>query len=271
VTGLVDSHCHLDARRFEADRETVIVRAAESGITHIVNPGVDLPSSRSAVKLAQQHECIYAAVGFHPHEAKALDASALEELRRLAASPKVVAIGEIGLDYYRDLSPRDVQRRAFETQLELAAELGLPVIIHDRDAHQDVLTILRDWCKSLDAQRPKLDGRVGVMHSFSGDTRLAEQVLALGFSVGISGPVTYSNADRLRETVRAIPWERLLIETDAPYLTPHPHRGQRNEPAYVRWVAQAMADIQGLPLEAVASRTSANARALFEWADDGQR
>ena len=264
MTGLVDSHCHLDARRFETDRETVIVRAAESGVTHIVNPGVDLPSSRSAVKLAQQHECIYAAVGFHPHEAKALDASALKELERLAASPKVVAIGEIGLDYYRDLSPRDVQRRAFETQLELAAELGLPVIIHDRDAHQDVLTILRDWRKSL-------DGRAGVMHSFSGDTRLAEQVLALGFSIGVSGPVTYSNAGRLRETVRAVPWERLLIETDAPYLTPHPHRGQRNEPAYVRWVAQAMADIRGQALEAVAARTSANARALFGWTDDGQR
>jgi len=264
VTGLVDSHCHLDARHFEADRETVVVRAAESGVTHIVNPGVDLPSSRSAVKLAQQHECIYAAVGFHPHEAKALDADALEELKRLAASPKVVAMGEIGLDYYRDLSPRDVQRRAFETQLELAAELDLPVIIHDRDAHQDVLTILRDWRKSL-------DGRAGVMHSFSGDTMLAEQVLALGFSIGVSGPVTYSNAGRLRETVRAVPWERLLIETDAPYLTPHPHRGQRNEPAYVRWVAQAMADIRGQALEAVAARTSANARALFGWTDDCQR
>ena len=264
MTGLVDSHCHLDARRFEADREAVIVRAAESGITHIVNPGVDLPSSRSAVKLAQQHECIHAGVGFHPHEAKALDADALEELRRLAASPKVVAIGEIGLDYYRDLSPRDVQRRAFETQLELAAELGLPVIIHDRDAHQDVLAILRDWRKSLDS-------RAGVMHSFSGDARLAELVLALGFSIGVSGPVTYSNAGRLRETVRAVPWERLLIETDAPYLTPHPYRGQRNEPAYVRWVAHAIADIRGQALEAVAARTSANARALFGWTDDGQR
>lgn len=271
MTGWVDSHCHLDSRRFEADREAVIVRAAESGVTHLVNPGVDLPSSRSAVKLAQQHECIYAAVGVHPHEAKTLDADALKELRRLAASPKVVAVGEIGLDYYRDLSPRDVQRRALETQLELAAELGLPVIIHDRDAHHDVVTILRDWCNSFDARRLTLDGRVGVMHSFSGDTRLAEQVLALGFTVGISGPVTYSNADRLRETARALPLERLLIETDAPYLTPHPHRGQRNEPAYIRWVAQAVADVRGLTLEAVAARTSANAQALFGWADDRQR
>lgn len=271
---LVDSHCHLDARRFNADREAVIARAAESDVTRIVNPGVDLPSSRAAVELAQQHECVYAAVGVHPHDAKTLDANVLKELERLAASPKIVAIGEIGLDYYRDLSPRDAQRRVLEAQLELAAELGLPVIIHDRDAHDDVLAILRDWHSSLYPQgasstlRSSLHGRVGVVHSFSGNVAMAERVLALGFYIGVSGPVTYENAGRLRDVARAIPLERLLIETDAPYLTPEPHRRQRNEPGYVRLVAQAIARAKRLNLDQVAAHTSANARALFGWPGD---
>ena len=265
MTDLVDSHCHLDARRFNADREAVIARATEGGVRRIVNPGVDLPSSRAAIELARQHECIYAAVGVHPHDAKRLDVDALAELRRLAASLKVVAIGEIGLDYYRDLSPRDAQRRAFEAQLDLAAELGLPVVIHDRDAHDDVLTILRDWRSSLHAPRSTL---CGVVHSFGGDVALAEQLLALGFLVGVSGPVTYQNADRLRDVTRAVPLERLLIETDAPYLTPEPHRRRRNEPAYVRLVAQAIADAKHLNFDQVAACTSANARALFGWPGD---
>jgi TatD DNase family protein len=214
VADLVDSHCHLDAQQFDADREAVIARSVESGVTKMVNPGVDLPSSRMAVTMAQQHEHIYAAVGVHPHEAKTLDAVALAELRKLAALPKIVAIGEIGLDYYRDLSPRDAQRRAFESQLELAIELGLPVIVHDRDAHDDVSAILHDWCSALDVQRSSLHGRIGVLHSFSGDVALAERALAMGFFIGVSGPVTYQNASRLREIVRALPMERLLIETE---------------------------------------------------------
>jgi len=256
VIDLVDSHCHLDSPQFDADREAVIGRSMGSGVTRMVNPGVDVPSSRTAVSLAQQHESIYAAVGIHPHDAKTLDVDALEELKGLALSPKVVAIGEIGLDYYRNLSPRDVQRRAFEMQLEMAAELGLPVIVHDRDAHDDVLGILRDWHSAFDI-------RVGVLHSFSGDVAMAEQVVALGFFIGVSGPVTYRNADRLRQVVRAVPLERLLIETDAPYLTPQPQRGQRNEPAFVRRVAQAVADVRGLTLEQVAVQTTANAGVLF--------
>jgi len=256
VIGLVDSHCHLDSPQFDADREGVIGHSAESGVTRVVNPGVDVPSSRAAVALAQRHESIYAAVGIHPHDAKTLDAVALEELKRLARSPKVVAIGEIGLDYYRDLSPRDVQRRAFKVQLEMAAKLGLPVIVHDRDAHDDVLMILRDWHSGLAA-------RVGVLHSFSGDVPRAERTLAMGFFIGVSGPVTYKNADRLRQVVRAVPLERLLIETDAPYLTPQPRRGQRNEPAYVRMVAQAVADVRGLMLEQVTAQTTANAGVFF--------
>jgi TatD DNase family protein len=256
VIDLVDSHCHLDSPQFDADREAVIGRSVKSGVRRVINPGVDVPSSRAAVALAQQHESIYAAVGIHPHDAKVLDADALEELKRLAQSPKVVAIGEIGLDYYRDLSPRDVQRRAFEMQLEMAAELGLPVIVHDRDAHDDMLVALSHW-------RATLHEHPGVLHSFSGDMSLAERALAMGFFIGISGPVTYKNADRLRQVVRAVPLEQLLVETDAPYLTPQPRRGQRNEPAYVRMVAQAVADARGLTLEQVAAQTTANAGAFF--------
>jgi len=263
VIDLVDSHCHLDDRRFDADREAVIARAAENGVAHIVNPGVDLLSSRAAVALAQEHEHVHAAVGIHPHDAKTLDADALEELKRLARSPKVVAIGEIGLDYYRNLSPHEVQRSAFEMQLELAAELGLPVIVHDRDAHDDVLAVLSHWRAALHARRSTLHEHPGVLHSFSGDVAMAEQAVALGFFVGVSGPVTYKNADRLRQVVRAVPLERLLVETDAPYLTPQPRRGQRNEPAYVRMVAQAVADVRGLTLEQVAVQTTANAGVLF--------
>jgi len=254
VSGLVDSHCHLDSPQFDADRELVIARAVENGVTHIVNPGVDVPSSRATVTLAQQHASVYAAVGVHPHDAKTLDAPGLEELKRLAGLPKVVAIGEIGLDFYRNLSPPEVQRRAFQAQLDLAAELGLPVIVHDRDAHNEVLAILHDWTPH---------GRAGVLHSFSGDVALAERALELGFYIGLSGPVTYPNASRLREVARAVPIERLLIETDAPYLTPQPHRGQRNEPAYVRWVAQALADIKNLIPEQIITRTWANACTLF--------
>jgi TatD DNase family protein len=213
--------------------------------------------------LAQQHPAICAAVGFHPHEARTLDAVALAELGKLAASPQIVAIGEIGLDYYRDLSPRDAQRRAFEKQLELAAELGLPAIVHDRDAHEDVLAILRNWCAALDARHSTLRSRAGVLHSFSGDVALAERALALGFYIGVSGPVTYRNAERLRDVVRAVPVERLLIETDAPYLTPHPYRGRRNEPAYVRFVADAVAQVSGLALDQVTAQTTANACTLF--------
>jgi TatD DNase family protein len=263
VIELVDSHCHLDQSHFDADREAVIVRAAEQGVTRLVNPGVDLSSSHAAAALARQHKGVYAAVGVHPHDAKTLDAAALVKLKALAQATKNVAIGEIGLDYYRDLSPRDIQRRAFEAQLELAGELGLPVIVHDRDAHDDVLAILSQWSSSPRARRSTLDGRMGVLHSFSGDGTLAERALALGFYIGISGPVTYRNADRLREVVRAVPLERLLVETDAPYLTPHPHRGKRNEPANVRQVAQAVADIKGLTLGQTANQTRTNAVVLF--------
>lgn len=252
---LIDSHCHLDLPHFEADRAAVIERAWAAGVTRLVTIGTGLPSSRAALALAERYEGLYAAVGVHPHEAKDFDDTTLTELEALAQHPKVVAIGEIGLDFYRDWSPRDAQARAFEAQLDLATRLGLPIIVHDREAHAAVLATLR-------AQR-KRPGVRGVLHSFSGDTEVAQAVLALGLYLGFTGPVTFPKAADLRTVVATVPLERLLIETDAPYLTPQPYRGQRNEPAYVRYVAEGIAAIKGLSFEAVAEQTTANAEALF--------
>jgi TatD DNase family protein len=258
---LIDTHAHLDFDRFNADRPQVIDRARAAGVAAIVTIGTDLASSQAAVDLAGRYDDVYAAVGQHPHDAKRLDGTALAGLRELAGQPKVVAVGEIGLDFYRDLSPRDVQRRAFQAQLAWAARLGKPVVIHDRDAHDEVLAILRDWAAGL-AHSP-LAGRLGVLHTFSGDRAMAEQAIELGFYLSISGPVTYHNARQLPEVVRALPLDRLLVETDCPFLAPHPHRGKRNEPAYVRLVAERIAEIKGLAPAEVAETTTANAVRLF--------
>lgn len=248
---LVDSHAHLDFPEFDADREGVITRARAVGLVTILNVGTDLDSSRASIALAEQHDFIYATVGVHPHDAKTLTPEVLEELRRLAAHPKVVAVGEIGLDYYRDLSPRLVQRRAFADQLALAAELGLPVVIHCRDAWPDTLAILRDWSGT------------GVLHSYSGGPEHLEEVLAMGFSVGLSGPVTYARAPRLQAVAAAVPIDRLLVETDCPYLTPEPYRGRRNEPAYVWYVAGAVARARRMTAEEVARAATENTARLF--------
>jgi len=253
---LTDTHTHLDFPEFDGDRERVIEQALAAGVRAIVNVGTDLDSSRAAVALAGAHPQIYAAVGVHPHDAKTMTVEILEELRTLAKHPKVVAIGEIGLDFYRDLSPREKQRQVFEQQLALASETGKPVIIHDREAHKEVMAILRRWAEGC--QQP-----VGVLHCFSGDLAMAQEAIKLGFYISIAGPVTFPNARRLRELVRQLPLEKLLVETDCPYLTPHPHRGKRNEPAYVKLVAQEVTHIKGLTLEEVARVTSDNARALF--------
>ena len=259
---LVDTHAHLDFSQFDADRSAVIERAKAAGVAAILNVGADLPSSRQAVALAEQHDCIYAAVGVHPHDARKLDGAALAELRELARHPKVVAVGEIGLDFYRDLSPRNVQRRAFQAQLAWAAKLGKPVVIHDRDAHDEVMDILADWAIAL--KNSPLDGRLGVLHTFSGDRTMAERAIDLGFSISISGPVTYQNARQLPGIVQMLPLARLLVETDCPFLAPHPHRGKRNEPAYVRLVAERIAALRNIPFDDLAEATTANARRLFE-------
>jgi TatD DNase family protein len=249
---LIDSHTHLDFPQFDTDREAVIARAREAGLAAILNVGADLPSSRAAVALAEQYDFIYAAVGVHPHDARTVTPAVLDELRALARHPKVVAVGEIGLDYYRDLSPRPVQRQVFADQLALATELALPVVIHSREAYDDVLAALRGWKGA------------GVIHSYSAGLERLEEVLALGFFASISGPVTFRRAHRLRAVAAAVPLERLLVETDCPYLTPVPYRGRRNEPAYVRYVAEAVARARGISDEALARATADNARRLFD-------
>lgn len=262
---LVDTHCHLNLSEFDADRESVITRARLAGIARIVVPGIDLASSRAAVNLARETSGVYAAVGIHPHHAGDLDAAALAELRDLAAAPDVVAIGEIGLDYFRNLSPAETQRDAFEQQLELAATLDLPVIVHNREALADVLSSLRRWTAALGE---RLAGRRGVLHAYSADLQAVPAGADFGFYFGVAGPVTYANAEVRRRVTAGLPGDRILVETDAPYLTPQPHRGQRNEPAFTRLVAEKVAEITQQSLSQVAATTSANAARLFGW-DDG--
>jgi len=259
---LIDTHAHLDLPQFDVDRNAVVERADAAGVGVIVNAGADVESSRRAVALAAQYPGVYASVGVHPHDAKQVDGEALAALRELARQPKVVAVGEIGLDFYRNLSPQDLQRRAFQAQLAWAASLGKPVIVHDREAHAEVLKALTGWAAGLAGS--SLAERAGVLHSFSGDLLMARRAIDLGFYISISGPVTYQNARRLVEVVQALPLDRLLIETDCPYLTPHPYRGKRNEPAYVQLVAEEIAKIKGLTLDEVSAATTANARRLFE-------
>ncbi len=247
---------------FEADREAVIDRARQAGVGRIMNPGIDLESSRRAVALAEKYPEVYAAVGFHPHDAAKLSTAELKELRELAGHPKVKAIGEIGLDYYRNLSPRDVQQRAFRGQLELAAELNLPVLIHNREAFADVIGMLAEWDRGREAAKP-----LGVLHSFSGDRTQVEPSLKLNFLLGLTGPITFPKADEMRAVAKDAPLSTLLIETDAPYLTPAPFRGRRNEPAYARYVAEKLAEVRGEALETVMKQTSANAALLFEWSN----
>ena len=248
---LIDSHAHLDDPQFEGDREVVIARARDAGLVAILNAGIDPASSRASVGLAGTHDLVYAAVGVHPHDATSVTPAVLAELRTLARHPKVVAIGEIGLDYYRDLSPRAAQRQAFADQLALAEELSLPVVVHSRDAHDDVLVMLRGFSGT------------GVIHSYSAGPERLDEVLAMGFYIGLSGPVTFPKAQRLRAVAAAVPLDRLLIETDCPYLTPLPYRGRRNEPAYVQYVARQVARARNVPEERVMQATTDNVYRLF--------
>lgn len=251
---LIDTHAHLDSGQFAADLEAVIARAGEGGISHILTIGCDLASSRASVEIAARHPAIYAAVGIHPHDAGEADAAGLEELRRLAGAPKVIAIGEIGLDFYRDRSPREVQRQSFRHQLRLAREVGLPVIVHDREAHDEVLQILREEAASEVG---------GVLHCFSGDLAMAKSCIELGFYISFPGTITYPKNEAAREVVRAIPVDQMLVETDCPYLAPQAYRGRRNEPAFVRHTAEAIAAIKKLTIEDVARITTLNAFNLF--------
>ena len=250
---LFDSHAHLDDEAFDADREDVIARALANGLTGIVNPGSCMKSSAAALALAQQHAAIYAAVGIHPHDADSADEAAYEQLRGWSWHPKVVAIGEIGLDYHYDFSPRSVQQDVFVRQLAVAKECDLPVILHDREAHGDILRLVKEQGQ----------GVRGVFHCFSGSIEMAREVLKLGFYLSVGGTLTFKNAAKLPEIVKEIPLERLLLETDSPYLTPVPHRGRRNEPLHVSLVAKKVAQLRGLSVEEVARQTTANTCRCF--------
>lgn len=252
---LIDTHAHLDMPEFEPDRQQALERAFAGGLDHVITIGIDVRSSLRAVDLARHHPRISAGVGCHPHHAKECAERDLERLARLAAAGEVVAWGETGLDFYRNLSPPDRQRTLFQRQLELARELHLPVIVHCRKAHQEVLEALRRLGKGE---------RRGVIHCFSGNVDLARAYMELGWFISIPGTVTYKKASKIRRVAREIPLGRLLLETDAPYLAPEPYRGRRNEPAHVIRTAREVARLRGLTLEEIADRTSQNARELFE-------
>ncbi len=248
----IDTHCHLEMKEFDPDRAEVIQRAREAGLEAMITIGSDLKGTLEAVRLAELHDFIYASVGIHPHEAKDFTDQTYSLLLDLVKKQKVVAIGETGLDYHYDHSPRDQQRTVFRRQLELAQETGLPIVIHSREADEDTLNIVRESGNSH-----------GVFHCFSGNTDMAEQVMALGFYISIAGPVTFKKASGLQEVARVIPDDYLLIETDAPYLTPEPFRGRRNEPAYILNTAQKIAELRGISIQDLSRITTLNAKRLF--------
>jgi TatD DNase family protein len=256
---LIDTHTHLDDPRYDADREAMIQRAREAGVDTFVTIGCDLATSRAAVALADRHADIYATIGVHPHEVKRIEDDWYNELRRLAEHPKVVAYGEIGLDYHYNHSAPEQQRARFREQVSVARELRLPIVIHTREAQEDTITILKE-------ENAAEVG--GVFHCFSGDAWLAKDALDLGFFLSFSGVITFQNATMLRDIAKTVPLDHMLIETDCPYLTPVPYRGRRNEPAYVRFVAEKIAGLQGSAtpnrVEEVAGMTSQNARRLFK-------
>ncbi|WP_338026058.1 TatD family hydrolase [Abyssisolibacter fermentans] len=254
INMLIDSHAHLDDSRFDKDREQLIKDLGNNNIELIINPGSDVATSVKAVSLAQKHENIYAAIGVHPHEVEDMEDETIELLRSLSKKDKVVAIGEIGLDYYYDNSPRELQKKWFREQIKLAKELDLPIIIHDRDAHQDTYDIIKEL---------KDDSLRGVLHCYSGGVELAREFIKLGFYISFAGPITFKNAKVSKLVAKEIPLEKMLIETDSPYLTPHPHRGKRNEPLYVRFVAGEIAQLKGISFEEVMNITNKNARELF--------
>lgn len=255
---LIDTHLHLDFDQYDEDRDEVVARAVDAGVEKMITIGIDRETCRRAVTLIDRYDAVYAAVGVHPNSASDWGEDAEVELRDYVQHPNVVAIGEIGLDYYWDKTSPELQHEVFRAQLEMAAELEMPVIIHNRDADGDVLAMLREWVTDVQPAYPP-----GVLHFFSGDLEMARAGEELGFYFGVDGPLTFRNADAMREVVAALPPERLLVETDAPFLTPQPHRGKRNEPAYVRFVAQQLAELHGVPVEEIASKTTENAYRLF--------
>jgi TatD DNase family protein len=257
---LIDTHCHVNFDSYDEDRAEVIARAAEVGVTRIINPAVDLETSREILQIVSQYADLYAAIGTHPNSTAEFDSSWIEQISELVKHPKVVAIGEIGLDYHWDESPKAKQVEAFEAQLELAAQVQLPVIIHNREASEDVIAILEKWTTDLPAG---LKDRPGVMHSFSAPPSIAERALTIGFYLGFTGPITFKNADELRQIAARVPLDRILVETDAPFLTPTPYRGKRNEPAYIPMIVERLAALKQISVEEMSAATTANAERLF--------
>ncbi|MEL7649061.1 MAG: TatD family hydrolase [Sedimentibacter sp.] len=251
---LIDSHAHLDDESFDEDREEVIESLVDNHVEIVLNPGADLKTSRNAVALAEKYPFIYAAVGCHPHDSKYMNDDIMNIFRELAKNNKVLAIGEIGLDYYYDNSDRDVQRTWFREQIRLARELDLPYIVHDRDAHEDIFNIMKEEHTSSTR---------GILHCYSGSVEMAREFIKLGFYISLGGPVTFKKSKTPKLVAAEVPIDRLLIETDSPYLTPEPFRGKRNEPKYVSYVASEIARIREITAEEVALRTNQNFRRLF--------
>ena len=253
---LIDTHCHLTMPNFDADRSDVIQRAIDAGISHMITIGTDIEDSKRAIALAEGYEFIYAAVGIHPHDARDITdiENVSDTIKILASKKKVVALGETGLDYHYMHSPAEIQQEHFRLEINLAKSLGLPVIVHSREAKEDTLRILKE---------EKVEVTGGVLHCFSGDMDMAEKALNMGLYISFSGVITFKNAKKMHDIVKAIPLNRILIETDAPFLTPVPHRGKRNEPAYVKYTAEKIADIKGISLEELGKTITDNAARLF--------
>ncbi|MEI7027690.1 TatD family hydrolase [Paenibacillus sp. y28] len=257
---LTDTHTHLNVVQFDEDREAVIQRALDQGVTRMVNVGFNRETIPSSIALAEKYDFIYTTVGWHPQDAITMEPGDLEWLEQLCSHKKVVAIGEIGLDYYWDTSPKEVQDRVFREQIRLARKVGLPIVIHNRDAHHDIVKVLKE------EQASEVGG---IMHCFSGSWETAKQCLDMNFHISFGGPITFKNAVQPKEVLAKVPLDRLLIETDSPYLTPHPFRGKRNESAYVRLVAEAAAEIKGISVEELARITTDNAVKLLKFGEFG--
>ncbi len=272
---LTDTHCHLDFHKFDEDRAAVLQRAIAVRVKRILIPALDLESSLSVIKLAESHPNLYAAVGFHPTDLEAFSEKTLDEVKSLVEHPKVVAIGEIGIDYYwvKEEQKRTFQREVLKKQLAFARSVNKPVIIHMREendawfgqASVDLLEILSEWHQTLNAENHPLAEKPGVLHSYNGNLETAQTALGLNFYIGVTGPVTYKNAEEKRQIIRQLPLERLLIETDAPFLAPVPQRGKRNEPAFVAYIADKITEIHMTTREQVAAITTENAERLFGW------
>lgn len=252
---MIDSHAHYDDKSFDEDRHEILQKCLDEGVTHIVNAGTDVESSRISVSLSERYPFVYAAVGVHPHEASGWNDETLSELKELTGRKKVVAIGEIGLDYHYDFSPREIQKEVFARQIDFARSLKLPIIVHNRESHQDVLDILKS---------EKAHEVGGVLHCFSGSVETAKQVLDLGFMIGIGGPVTFRKAVRPVEVVRYVPLDMMLVETDCPYLSPEPLRGRRNWSGNLKYIIEKIAQIKGIDFKEAEMATTENAKRLLK-------